>query len=379
MNWRDFFSTGNHIRSESARASPVPMSSLTSTNPAAAKAAPSYRRAVQIWLWIVAALIFAMVVVGGATRLTESGLSITEWHPISGVLPPLNPQAWAAEFDKFKQIPQYKAIFSNLDLSGFKFIFFWEWSHRLLGRAIGLVVALPLVFFWARGVLTRDLKVKLVGLLALGGLQGFVGWWMVSSGLVNRIEVAQERLATHLLLASITFAATVWIAASLSQGNSLRSERWQRRFAGAIVLVTFLQIFLGALVAGLRAGRAYNTWPLMEGHFVPDVLWLLEPWWRNFVDNIATVQFQHRMVAYTLLTLALVQAFMTGRAAPGSRAARRTLHFAGLVALQAALGIVTLLLVVPLWAGLVHQAFAMLVLLAGVRYLQALEAGKPQV
>ena len=355
------------------------MSSLTSTNPAAAKAAPSYRRAVQIWLWIVAALIFAMVVVGGATRLTESGLSITEWQPISGVLPPLNPQAWAAEFDKFKQIPQYKAIFSNLDLSGFKFIFFWEWSHRLLGRAIGLVVALPLVFFWARGVLTRDLKVKLVGLLALGGLQGFVGWWMVSSGLVNRIEVAQERLATHLLLASITFAATVWIAASLSQGNSLRSERWQRRFAGAIVLVTFLQIFLGALVAGLRAGRAYNTWPLMEGHFVPDVLWLLEPWWRNFVDNIATVQFQHRMVAYTLLTLALVQAFMTGRAAPGSRAARRTLHFAGLVALQAALGIVTLLLVVPLWAGLVHQAFAMLVLLAGVRYLQALEAGKPQV
>jgi heme a synthase len=355
------------------------MSSLTSTNPAATKADPSYRRAIQIWLWSVAALIFAMVVVGGATRLTESGLSITEWHPISGVIPPLNHQAWIDEFDKFKQIPQYKAIFSNLDLSGFKFIFFWEWSHRLLGRAIGLVVALPLVFFWARGALARALKIKLLGLLALGGLQGFVGWWMVSSGLVNRIEVAQERLATHLLLASITFAATVWIAASLSPGNGLRSERWQRRFAGAIVLVTFLQIFLGALVAGLRAGRAYNTWPLMDGHFVPDVLWLLQPWWRNVVDNIAMVQFQHRMVAYTLLALALAQALLTWRAAPGSRAARRTLHFAGLVTLQAALGIVTLLLAVPLWAGLAHQAFAMLVLLAGVRYLQALEAGKPQV
>ncbi|MDR3408297.1 MAG: COX15/CtaA family protein [Methylovirgula sp.] len=352
------------------------MSVLTSTNSAAAKAVPSYSRAIQIWLWIVAALIFTMVVVGGATRLTESGLSITEWHPISGVIPPLSYEAWIAEFDKFKQIPQYKAIFSNLDLNGFKFIFFWEWSHRLLGRVIGLAVALPLVFFWVRGALTRDLKFKLVGLLTLGGLQGFVGWWMVSSGLVNRIEVAQERLATHLLLASITFAATVWIASSLAPSNAVRSERWQRFFAGAIVLVTLLQIFLGALVAGLRAGRAYNTWPLMDGHFVPDVLMLLQPWWRNFVDNIATVQFQHRMVAYTLLALAIVQAIVTWRAAPGSRAARRSLHFAGLVTLQAALGIVTLLLVVPLWAGLVHQAFAMLVLLASVRYLQGLEAGK---
>ncbi len=351
------------------------MSILTSINPAAAKAVPSYRRAIQIWLWIVAALIFAMVVVGGATRLTKSGLSITEWHLISGVIPPLSQEAWVTEFYKFKQIPQYKAIFSNLDLSGFKFIFFWEWSHRLLGRVIGLAVALPLVFFWARGALTRDLKFKLVGLLALGGLQGFVGWWMVSSGLVNRIEVAQERLAIHLLLASITFAVTVWIASSLSPGNAVRSERWQRLFAGVIVLATLLQIFLGALVAGLRAGRAYNTWPLMDGHFVPDVL-LLQPWWRNFVDNIATVQFQHRMVAYTLLALAIVQAIASWRAAPGTRGARRSLHFAGLVALQAVLGIVTLVLVVPLWAGLVHQAFAMLVLLASVRYLEALEAGK---
>lgn len=352
------------------------MSVLTSTNSAVTKAVPSDRRAIQIWLWCVAFLIFCMVVVGGATRLTESGLSITEWHPISGVIPPLSHDAWVAEFDKFKQIPQYKAIFSNLDLSGFKFIFFWEWSHRLLGRVIGLVVALPLVFFWWRGSLTRDLKFKLVGLLALGGLQGFVGWWMVSSGLVNRIEVAQERLATHLLLASITFAATVWIAASLGAGNAVRSERWQRRFAGTIVVVTLLQIFLGALVAGLRAGRAYNTWPLMDGHFVPDVVMLLQPWWRNFVDNIATVQFQHRMVAYTLLALAVIQAIVTARAAPGSRAAKRTTHFAGLVTLQAGLGIVTLLLVVPLWAGLVHQAFAMLVLFASVRYLQGLSAGK---
>jgi heme a synthase len=354
---------------------------MTQSTPMSAQSAytgavPSYRRAIQIWLWIVAALIFAMVIVGGATRMTESGLSITEWHPISGVIPPLSHDAWVAEFNKFKQIPQYRAIHSDLDLNGFKFIFFWEWSHRLLGRAIGLVVALPLIFFWLRGALTRDLKFKLVGLLLLGALQGFVGWWMVSSGLVNRIEVAQERLAIHLLLASITFAATVWIAVSLSSKNAIRSEPWQRGFAAAIVVVTLLQIFLGGLVAGLRAGRAYNTWPLMDGHFVPNVLAVLTPWWRNFVDNIALVQFQHRMVAYTLLLLAIVQAFIAWRAIPASRAARRATHFAGLVGLQAVFGIVTLLLVVPLWAGLIHQAFAMLVLLAATRYLQGLTAGK---
>ena len=347
-----------------------------SVHSAQAGAVPSYRRAVQIWLWIVAALIFAMVVVGGATRMTELGLSITEWHPISGVIPPLSYDAWVTEFDKFKQIPQYKAIYSDLDLNGFKFIFFWEWSHRLLGRAIGFVVALPLIFFWLRGALTRDLKFKLVGLLALGGLQGFVGWWMVASGLVNRIEVAQERLAAHLLLASILFAATVWVASSLSPKSAIRSEPWQRTFAAMIVVVTLFQIFLGGLVAGLRAGRAYNTWPLMDGHFVPKVLLTLEPWWRNFVDNIATVQFQHRMVAYTLFALAIIQAGAAWRAIPASRAARRAMHFAMLVGLQAVLGIVTLLLVVPLWAGLVHQAFAMLVLLGAVRYLQALEAGR---
>jgi cytochrome c oxidase assembly protein subunit 15 len=349
---------------------------VTTVSPVQTQADRSYSRAIQIWLWIVAALIFCMVIVGGATRLTESGLSITEWHPISGVIPPLSYASWVREFDEFKQIPQYKALYSNLDLSGFKFIFFWEWSHRLLGRVIGLVVALPLAFFWWRGALTRDLKFKLLGLLALGGFQGLVGWWMVKSGLVNRIEVTQERLAIHLLLASITFAATVWLASSLAQGGPPRSERWQRVFAGTIVIAIFIQIFLGALVAGLRAGRAYNTWPLMDGHFVPKVLMLLEPWWRNFVDNVATVQFQHRMMAYTILALAIAQAVATWRATPQSRAARRTLHFAGLVTLQAVLGIVTLLLAVPLWAGLVHQAFAMIVLLAGVRYLQALEAGK---
>jgi heme a synthase len=332
--------------------------------------------AVRVWLWSVAALIAIMVLVGGATRLTESGLSITEWKPVTGALPPLSDAQWSQAFEGYKAIPQYRELNAGMTLDQFKSIFWWEWSHRLLGRVIGMVYLLPFLWFMWRGRLTGELKRRLWGIFALGGLQGVVGWWMVSSGLVNRIEVAQERLAIHLLLASITFAATVWIAASLGAGNAVRSERWQRRFAGTIVVFTLLQIFLGALVAGLRAGRAYNTWPLMDGRFVPDVVLLLQPWWRNFVDNIAMVQFQHRMVAYTLLALAVIQAIVTRRAAPGSRAAKRTTHFAGLVTLQAGLGIVTLLLVVPLWAGLVHQAFAMLVLFASVRYLQGLAAGK---
>ncbi len=340
-------------------------SALISANPKArAGGLATYRAGLRIWLFGVAALVFAMVVVGGATRLTESGLSITEWQPITGVLPPLSHEAWVVEFNKFKEIPQYRELFSNLDLDGFEYIFFWEWSHRLLGRLIGLAFALPLVFFWARGALTPMLKVKLVGVLALGGFQGAVGWWMVKSGLVDRVEVAQQRLAIHLLLASLTFAALVWIAASLAPRDREQSAPWQRGLALAILAFTFIQIFLGGLVAGLRAGRAYNTWPLMDGHFVPphEVLMALSPIWRNFTDNIAMVQFQHRMVAYTLLALALVQAVCTAAFAPRSGAARRAIAFAAVVALQAGLGIITLLLAVPLWAGLLHQAFAMAVL-----------------
>ncbi|MGH6817158.1 MAG: COX15/CtaA family protein, partial [Methylovirgula sp.] len=316
--------------------------------------------------------------VGGATRLTESGLSITEWQPIVGVLPPLSHAAWVTEFDRYKEIPQYRALFSSLDLNGFKFIFFWEWSHRLLGRLIGLAFALPLAIFWARGALNGALKVKLVGVLALGGLQGVVGWWMVESGLVGRIEVAQQRLAIHLLLACLTLAALVWIAGSLAPRAEQRAARWQRISALVILFVTFVQIFLGALVAGLRAGRVYNTWPLMDGHFAPplQVLTALTPLWRNFTDNVAMVQFQHRMVAYTLLALAIAQAIASVRFARGGRATRRAIGFVHVVTLQVVLGITTLLLAVPLWAGLLHQAFAMVVLGFATRHAQALTAGE---
>jgi heme a synthase len=336
---------------------------------------------VAIWLWSLAALVFLMVIVGGATRLTESGLAITEWKPLTGIIPPLSLAQWQAEFENYKRIPQYAQIFPDMDLSGFKCIFFFEWSHRLLGRLIGVAMVAPLIFFWAKGLLPVGFKPKLLGVLMLGALQGFVGWLMVKSGLADRVEVAQERLAIHLLLASLTFAALVWLAASLKRREAeiaapvLPRLKW---FAASTVLLVLLQIGLGALVAGLRAGRAYNTWPLIDGYFLPplDQLTLFSPLWRNVLDNILMVQFQHRMTAYALLVLALMQAFYTSRVVAGSRAERRAFAVAGLVAMQAAIGIVTLVLAVPLWAGLLHQAFAMLVLGMAVAHAQALSQAR---
>jgi heme a synthase len=329
------------------------------------------QRAIRRWLWLTAALVFLMVVVGGATRLTESGLSITEWKPVTGVIPPLSAAEWTAAFEKYKQIPQFRELFPDMDLARFQIIYGWEWSHRLLGRLIGVVFALGLVVFWARGGLTGRLKAQLAGVLALGALQGFVGWWMVASGLVNRVEVAQERLAIHLLLASVTFAALVWIAAGLREPKRRETVGAFSKLMGVLLaFVTLKQIFLGGLVAGLRAGLTYNTWPLMDGAFVPpwEHLFKNAPWWMNFFDNITTVQFDHRMAAYFLLLLALVNAIFAG----ASGVARRGWALVLLVCLQAGLGIATLLLVVPLWAALLHQAFAMIVLSMAVVNLRAI-------
>ena len=337
---------------------------------------PTRSRAVPVWLWSVAALVFLMVVLGGATRLTESGLSITEWKPVTGVIPPLSHAAWLDAFAKYKQIPQYEALFPDMSLGHFQAIFLMEWTHRLVGRLVGFVLIVPLLAFWVRGSLSRLLKWQMLGIFALGGLQGFVGWWMVSSGLTGRVEVAQERLATHLLLASITFAALVWIATARRPAAEARLPPALRSLATAVLLLVFVQIGLGALVAGLRAGGAYNTWPLMDGHLIlpGDVLGALSPWWRNLVDNAAEVQFQHRMTAYLVLALVLVQAIWARRVAAGSVAARRAAALAGIVATQAAIGIVTLVLVVPIWAAMLHQAFAMVVLGVAVVHRQRLAA-----
>ena len=319
---------------------------------------------VRAWLWTIAGLIFAMVVVGGATRLTESGLSITEWKPIAGALPPLGEAAWLAEFEKYKQIPQFAKLFPDMTLSGFKFIFYWEWSHRLLGRLIGVAFALPMIWFWISGRLPGKLKPRLVGLLALGGLQGAVGWWMVASGLVGRVEVAPERLATQLTLASVTLIATIWLAIGLRPKPLETAAAPLKGGAGALLVLVLCQIGLGALVAGSRAGMTYNTWPLMDGRLVPPAedLGRLEPLWRNVFENITLVQFDHRMLAYAVIAFALWHAIVARRRAPGTAAARRATALAGLALTQVLIGILTLLLVVPLWAGLLHQAFAMIVL-----------------
>ena len=330
---------------------------------------------VRTWLWVVAAMVFAMVLVGGATRLTESGLSITEWKPVTGILPPLHRSQWLAEFEKYKQIPQFAQLAPDMTLQGFKFIFFWEWGHRLLGRLIGVVFALPLLWFALRRQLPEKFGWKLAGLLCLGGLQGFVGWWMVKSGLSVRVEVSQYRLAVHLLLASLTFAALVWLATSLKPARETGNGwRW---LASAIIALVFVQIGLGALVAGLRAGLVYNTWPLMDGAFVPPAsqLFSLSPVWTNWFENHTLVQFVHRMTAYGLLALALVQ--VPASLSAGGPALRRALVIAVLVLCQAGLGIATLLMAVPLWAALAHQGVAMLVLGMAVVHRQRLGAAYP--
>ena len=329
--------------------------------------------AVSTWLWSVAALVFLMVFLGGATRLTESGLSITEWKPVTGVIPPLGHEGWLEAFAKYKAIPQ-ASLFPDMTLGHFQAIFLMEWFHRLVGRLLAPVLVIPLIIFLVLGRVTLKLVLQMVGIFVLGGLQGFVGWWMVSSGLSGRVEVAQERLAIHLLLASLTFAALVWIATSQKPAPTERVPGSLRHLGSAVVALVLVQIGFGALVAGLRAGMAYNTWPLMDGHLIPSgaLLGAMTPPWRNLVDNLATVQFQHRMTAYLLLAVVIAQAIVTRRAAPGTSAARRSVALAALVAAQATIGVVTLLLAVPIWAGLLHQLFAMVVLAMAVVHRQRL-------
>src|SRR5690349_13449601 len=266
--------------------------------------------AVRWWLIVVAALIAIMVLVGGATRLTESGLSIVEWKPVTGTLPPLNEAQWVQAFEGYKAIPQYRELNAGMSLHEFKTIFWWEWSHRLLGRVIGAVYLLPFLYFLWRGAFGAELKKRLWAIFALGVLQGAVGWWMVASGLTQRTEVSQYRLATHLILALIIFASIIW---TLRRMRAPAEPVFPRRlkFSGvALLALTFVQLYFGALVAGLRAGRVYNTWPEIDGAFIPSAarLFFEDPWWRNLFDNTLTVQFEHRMTAYALLALAVLHA-----------------------------------------------------------------------
>lgn len=331
----------------------------------AATATPPANRAVRTWLYLLAALVVAMVAVGGATRLTGSGLSITEWRPVTGAVPPLSAEAWAAEFDKYKDTPQYRILNQGLGLSDFKVLYAWEWGHRFLGRFIGLAFFLPLVWFWLRGRLSLRLGLGLLGLGLLGGLQGAIGWIMVASGLEpGMTAVAPLKLALHLTTASLILAGLVWLAAGLREATIQPAPARLRRTAYALPILVLLQIFLGGLVAGSHAGLVYNTWPTMNGDLVPDVsgLFVVKPWIENFVDNVTLVQFNHRVTAYLIVAVALLHA-LDARLAGGGGRARRAAGILILTLAQAALGITTLLLAVPLWAALAHQVLAMAVLI----------------
>ena len=338
------------------------------------------QRAVRAWLFSVAALIAIMVLVGGATRLTESGLSIVEWKPVTGALPPLDQAQWEQAFEAYRQIPQYRQLNAGMTLSEFKTIFWWEWSHRLLGRVIGVVYLLPFLYFLWRGGMGSELKRRLWLIFGLGALQGAVGWWMVASGLSERIEVSQYRLATHLVLALLIFAAVVWTLRRLSERPSLVVSLRLKITSAALLVLTFAQLYLGALVAGLRAGLIYNTWPDIDGAFIPSGarLWFEQPWWRNLFENTLTVQFEHRMTAYALFAIALLHAFDAIVSRAGA-AARGALWLAAAVTLQALLGILTLINQVPLAFALSHQAVAILVLTLAVLQAERLAGRQTEV
>lgn len=315
-------------------------------------------------------MIFLMVLIGGITRLTESGLSMTQWHPVIGVIPPLSHAEWLAEFDRYKAIPQYQAIHPDMTLGAFKHIFFWEYLHRLWGRLIGVVFAVPFVFFLAKRRISRRLAPRLVGLFVLGGLQGALGWYMVESGLSQRIEVSQYRLAAHLVTAVVIYIAILWVALDLlaPDAASPRDPRTARLRRGltAVIAMVLLTLGAGAFVAGLRAGYIYNTFPLMAGGFAPPEYWQLTPWWRNWFENAASAQFDHRLLAETTWVF-IAGLWLYGRRldlAPRARLLLTALF--AMATLQAALGITTLLLVVPLPVAVAHQGGAILLVTAAV-------------
>jgi heme a synthase len=343
-----------------------------------ARQAPQIR-AIRWWLASIAALIAIMVLVGGATRLTESGLSIVEWKPVTGALPPLNQEQWRQAFEAYKTIPQYHEMNAGMSLAEFKTIFWWEWSHRLLGRVIGVAYLLPFLWFMWRGALGADLRRRLWLIFGLGALQGAVGWWMVASGLSQRVEVSQYRLATHLVLALLIFAGIVWTLRRLADRPPSAASARLKITSGALVVLTFVQLYLGGLVAGLRAGKIYNTWPEIDGAFVPSAarLFFEAPWWRNLFENTLTVQFEHRMIAYALFALAVLHALDTVRSRAGSAAVKGAMWLVAAVTLQATLGILTLLNQVPMDIALAHQAIAIAVLTLAVFQAERLAGRQP--
>jgi heme a synthase len=329
-------------------------------------------RSVRRWLLGVAVMIFLTLVVGGATRLTESGLSIVEWKPVTGVLPPLTNSDWQAEFTKYQAIPQYRELNRGMSLDQFKVIYWWEWSHRLLARSTGAVFLLPFLLFLWRGVIPPGLRARLWTIFGAGAFLGAVGWWMVASGFSGTLtRVSQYRLAFHLTLTCAIYAAVLWTAQQLSSHMPSRAHARLRIGALAIAALLLVEIYLGALVAGLDAGLVFNTWPLIDGDFVPEAsrLLFLSPAWRNLFENTLTVQFDHRMVAYAVWVFAGLHAIDARQARHGAGGA---IVLAAAMTLQAALGVVTLLYQAPLALALAHQMLAIIVFTIAVMHAERL-------
>lgn len=347
------------------------MSSEAISAPVAAPGAATPHRGVAIWLFTVCLMLGLMVVVGGATRLTHSGLSITEWRPVTGAVPPLSDSAWQAEFEKYKQIPQYRLRNPGMTLAEFKAIYGWEWGHRLLGRLIGIVFLVPLLWFAVRRELSRGLLLRLGGVFTLGAAQGALGWWMVKSGLADRIDVSQYRLAAHLGLAFVIFGFTFWTALDCLTPRAASAAKGSRPAAAALVALVFFQVLLGALVAGLHAGFVYNTWPLMDGSLWPQGYWRLAPWYTNLGENQLSVQLDHRLGAYAI-AIAVAALCILVRPKLTARARRALDVLALVVVLQIGLGIATLLATVPLSLGLLHQTGALLLFAAAINFAHAI-------
>jgi heme a synthase len=332
-----------------------------------------------VWLLACCALVFAMVVVGGMTRLTHSGLSIVEWQPIVGALPPLDDAQWEATFAKYRETPEFRLRNHDMTLAGFKGIFWWEYFHRLLGRVVGAVFLLPFLYFLARGRIGKPLAWRLAAIFALGGLQGALGWYMVKSGLVDDPRVASERLAAHLGLAFLLYAAMLWVALDLIFPARERASERVRKLAAALAALVFAMALSGALVAAIRAGSAYNTFPLMNGQWIPDEILLIDPWWANFLHNMATVQFVHRTLAMAILALAVTLWWQVRRDPSAAAGARRWAHAVlGFALLQVTVGIATLVLHAPLPLAALHQSGAVLVFTCAIGLLHALR-GAPRL
>ena len=340
------------------------------------------QRPIALWLLVCCALIFAMVVLGGVTRLTHSGLSIVEWNPIMGALPPLNPSQWEETFSKYRETPEYLKVNRGMNLGEFKSIFWLEYYHRLLGRAIGVVFLIPFLYFLARRRLSRELVPKLLGLFVLGGLQGALGWYMVKSGLVNDPHVSPYRLTAHLGVAFIIYAYMLWLALGLlfptPQHKAGTAITRLRRYALGVTTLIFIMVLSGGFVAGLKAGFAYNTFPTMNGQWIPAGLFALRPVWHNFFENLATVQFDHRLLAY-VLALVIPLFWLRARTFPLPPRARLAMHLLlAMLALQIGLGIATLLLIVPIPLAAAHQAGALMLFTIAVFVNHELRA-KPTV